>query len=290
MSLMIGAAVAFTGCKAEGNSTETTVTAPRLVSKVTKYTLAGDSTEWEEDDMIEITYNKSYPVNIASTQYGETSQRKLEYTFDGDVPTKRVERNEDLNTTITLEYNKGRIYNWYEESDDGNLIQRRFLQYGNDDEYFTMIFHERYFKGETPEEEDHAEESDAVSVYTENGLLKKTINTGMYANWGFGSDKEWLRFNGTYAVDYDINGIASVLSAVYRAGSSGIQQKNDIKIENGVVTEVICSIPTESGDYIPFEKYVFEYTDTEISPSRYATMINAFIMGEQGTYYWYMWY
>ena len=37
-------------------------------------------------------------------------------------------------------------------------------------------------------------------------------------------------------------------------------------------------------------KYTFEYTDTAISQSRYAQMINYFALGEFNQYYAYNWY
>jgi hypothetical protein len=62
-----------------------------------------------------------------------------------------------------------------------------------------------------------------------------------------------------------------------------------VKKENGMITEVIRYTPGE-GEWKPYEKYVFEYNDTEISPSRYASMINYFIANHGGNYYYYNWY
>ena len=59
--------------------------------------------------------------------------------------------------------------------------------------------------------------------------------------------------------------------------------------ENGRITEITRYTPS-GGEWKPYEQYVFEYNDTEISPSRYATMINYFIADHGGNYYYYNWY
>ena len=46
----------------------------------------------------------------------------------------------------------------------------------------------------------------------------------------------------------------------------------------------------ENGGYDEFSKFTFEYADTEISDSRYAMMIDSFLLGEANSYYRYLWY
>ena len=135
------------------------------------------------------------------------------------------------------------------------------------------------------------EEMDSITVVSNGGLLVKATNTGMYANWNTGEKKEWQRFNGTYTVEYDADGIAALASGVFRAGPSGLQNKFAVTKENGRVTEAIVLIPNnETGGYDEFSKFTFEYADTEISDSRYAMMINSFLLGEANSYYRYLWY
>lgn len=98
-----------------------------------------------------------------------------------------------------------------------------------------------------------------------------------------------MRFNGKYSADYDDDGIVSLLSAVYSLTGYEEQGKFEVKKENGRIAEITRFIPDDGG-WKPYEQYVFEYNDTEISPSRYATMINYFITDHGGNYYFYNWY
>ena len=98
-----------------------------------------------------------------------------------------------------------------------------------------------------------------------------------------------MRFNGKYSADYDDDGIVSLLSAVYSLSGYEEQGKFEVKKENGQITE-ITRYTHSGGEWKPDERYVFEYNDTEISPSRYAAMINYFIADHGGNYYCYNWY
>lgn len=49
-------------------------------------------------------------------------------------------------------------------------------------------------------------------------------------------------------------------------------------------------IKEEDGKWDEEYKYVFEYTDTEISPARYASMINYFLLEGGGNYYIFNWF
>ena len=262
---------------------------PRLVSKVTTYVMPMDSTDWTQAHVYDFTYENGYPVTIVDTDDAGTYERRFEYTFENGVPVKRVEHNNDNGNTVTIEYNGGRAYSWSEVTGDGVAAEKAYIQYGNGGDYFTMVLRERNMAGETPDQDEYAEENDSVNVFTENGLLKKTVNTGMYAYWAPSVQKEWLRFNGIYTADYDDNGIVHELSAVYREGNDGVESKYELKVENGVVTEVIRFAPDENGEFKPEEKFVFEYTENVTSASRYSLMINSFLVGEQSNYYMYLW-
>ena len=188
-----------------------------------------------------------------------------------------------------MKYNDGRVYDYEMKHLNSGSTAKRMFQYGNGGEYFTMVLHDEFRSGEGFAPDVMMEEMDSVSVTTENGLLKRTTNTGIYTKWSEGEEKKWVRFNGKYSADYDDEGIVSLLSAVYSVTGYEEQGKFEVKKENGRITEITRYTPS-GGEWKPYEKYVFEYNDTEISPSRYATMINNFIADHGGNYYFYNWY
>ena len=58
-----------------------------------------------------------------------------------------------------------------------------------------------------------------------------------------------------------------------------------------MVTQVVKLQPDYGTDeWRGAEKYVFEYTDIEMSPARYAAMVNNTILGDMNNYYCYFWY
>ncbi len=59
--------------------------------------------------------------------------------------------------------------------------------------------------------------------------------------------------------------------------------------ENGLITEATVLYP-EGTSWAGSTRFVFEYTDMEMSHGRYATMINSFLMGESNNYYKFFWY
>ena len=165
--------------------------------------------------------------------------------------------------------------------------REEFYQYGNNDGYFTLLVSAYY----TFIDPMTMEEVDSIDVTKNGELLKKTVNTGLYANWNEGEAKEWERFNGTYTANYDENGIVTDTSGIFRAGPSGPQYKIEKTMENGLVTELVKQVPDNDPDtWMNESKYTFEYTDTAISQSRYAQMINYFALGEFNQYYAYNWY
>ena len=128
-------------------------------------------------------------------------------------------------------------------------------------------------------------------------MLKKTVNDGLFANYSHNEDKPWARFMGQYTVDYDDNGIVEGTSAIFTVGGiTGPENKVELTIADGSVTEAVRTRNTyttaEDEDPV-FDneyKFVFEYTDTEISRERYAAMMNSLIMDPQNNYYIYNWY
>ena len=163
-------------------------------------------------------------------------------------------------------------------------------QFGNGDGYFTLQVGSTYY---APDGEDSVgftmEEVDSVQVTTANGLLQKTVNSGIYANWNDGDEKQWERFNGTYAAEYDADGILQSTSSAFRMGPPGAADLLAITRENGRITEIVHSLQYAGQEPKADMKLVFHYTDTEISPARYAMMINDLVMGTNN-YYVYYWY
>lgn len=305
LSLAVSSALVFSGCSSGSSENATAdsstpddevreITAPALVKTVTEYSRNYETQKWEKVRVLDYTYDNGYPTVVTMVEDDGAVQSKTEYkyTFDGELPATRSYSNG--NYTFNVEYNNGRTYHMTAKSLDGAGTQADYYQYANDDDYFTFFLHEERIvapDGDSEAENGEKEETDSVSVISKDGLLVKTTNTGMYANWITGEKKEWQRFNGTYTVEYDADGIAKLASGVFRAGPSGIQNKFAVTKENGKVTEAIVLNPNnETGNYDEISRFTFEYTDAEISAGRYATMINSFIMGETNNYYRFLWY
>ena len=86
----------------------------------------------------------------------------------------------------------------------------------------------------------------------------------------------------------------SDLSAEYAVGPTGLATHFVITMEDGHITEAVVQQGGEDENgkiqMDDMRKVEFEYTDIEISPQRYATMMNAHIMDEGNNYYIYNWY
>ncbi len=220
------------------------------------------------------------------------SVNTFEYTFENDVPMTRKDYL-DKELINIVEYDQGRHYHekkiytvGSKELDAGN----NYYAYSNQDEYMTLFLTETFEYDEDGIIDATKEEVDSILVATKNGLLEKTVNTGMYANWGIEEKKEWMRFNGTYTINYDENGIVTDTSVIYRDGKSGPQYQVEKTIENGLITEIVLEdCMNDKKEWTPDRKIIFEYTDTSISESRYAWMMNAFAM-EYNAGYIYNWY
>ena len=264
----------------------------KLVKSVDHYIWNYGYDNWQLSQTTSIEYENAYPVmieNLGNYDDAEPAKTVFEYTFDGEKPLTRTETDLTNNTVTTVTYNDGRVYDYDMKSLSSGSTAKKMFQYGVGGEYFTMVLHDEFRSGEGFAPDYMMEEMDSVSVTTENGLLKRTTNTGIYTKWSEGEEKNWVRFNGKYSADYDDDGIVSLLSAVYSLSGYEEQGKFEVKKENGRITEITRYIPGDGG-WLPYEQYVFEYNDTEISPSRYATMINYFIADHGGNYYYYNWY
>ena len=259
---------------------------PRLVKTVTEYGIDFETNEWTPVRTWDFSYENGYPtvIDLYETDSDRHVLTAFSYAFEDGVPTVRNTIDEDGDLLSVTEYQNGRVYDVYEKNEI--RTNTLYYQYGNGDDYFTMVLREE----RTADPESHAEEVDSVSVTVQNGLLVKTVNTGMYANWGGEEEKQWLRFSGTYTAEYDEDGIVSLSSAVHRVGPSGIDGKYTLTKEDGVVTEVVCSVPSGDDEWLDTARFTFEYTDIETTSARYAQMINSFLMGSESSYYKYNWY
>ena len=193
----------------------------------------------------------------------------------------------------TAEYVNGNLSKVSECFTDGQSTRYLVYMYGNDDGFFTSVLHSSHIEAGSPDLSDpcyNAEEYDEVNIATENGLLRKTVNTGLYSNWMDGEDREWMRFNGTYTAEYDDDGILTGTSSVFRDSQTGIDYIFEVTKADGRVTEVIRKTKTQENEIEPEARIVFEYYDTAVNPGRYTLMINAHIMEEGNNYYIYNWY
>ncbi|MBR1749269.1 MAG: Ig-like domain-containing protein [Ruminococcus sp.] len=269
-----------------------TPTQRRLVKGVKVYQINYDTKDWELDHKVNIKYKNAYPTLIDSIyNYGdgdEHSKNIFNYTFENGLPKTCEMQVEGTNETATMEYNSGKLYNVHYTSD--STVVDTYYQYASGNDYFTSIMKEMHIDANEYNTATTMEETDSVAITLKNGVIAKSVNTGFYANWNEVEPKTWLRFNGTYTATYDGDGIAKVMSAVFREGQSSIQQKIKVTKKNGVITKAVIQIPDGNGGFNDFTKVEFEYTDTVISPARFSNMMNYFITGEGTNYYNNIWY
>lgn len=297
LSLAVIAALIILTLAACGTQSSDSVTAPALMSKVTKYEMNYQTGEFELKDETEYEYENAYPVMMKYHDLMANLDDKttFEYSFNDGRPVKMKSYDENGDPDMAVSYTKKGLRN-REHYFIPNSTMELIYQYGNRDNYFTLVHHESVVEDpEDPEvPKDHAEEIDSVIVTTKDGLLEKTVNDGIFANWGDDEVKKWTRFMGSYTAEYDSNGIVSLTSGVYSVGESGPEEKFELTMEDGRVKEVVRSRygKTDEGEESWDEdaKFVFEYTDTEISKDRYASMINNVIMEGGGNYYIFNWY
>ncbi len=259
----------------------------RLLKSVKTYVIDYDTQDWTLYSTTNIEYNNAYPTVIEEIYSDEelgTLKTFFDYTFENDLPKTSTITKENDSSNTTIEYNNGRVYNVRDEYDDGGYINT-WYQYANGDGYFTSLFRETYTAANDYFPEQFAEETDSVQLTVENGLMKKSVNSGYYANWNEREPKRWLRFNGTYTAEYDSDGIAKNMSAEYRVGPPQTTYIVEVQKENGVITGAVVNGGTGAA-----MMYEFEYTDTEISAARYSQMMNYFIIGPGSNYYINNWY
>ena len=268
---------------------------PRLVKTVTVYQIDYNTRKWTKYLKKDFKYRKGYPSSIRTYDYmaKHASTSKLSYTFNNKKPKKmnKYDGEGKLEWAVTY-FSNGTINNMKVSDEYGS--RQRIFQYGNGGPYFTLVLH--YHDLLDPEQgtpDGSMEEVDSISVTTKKGLLKKTVNTGIYANVNENEEKQWVRFNGLYRADYDSDGILKGTSAKFRYGPSDKEYNFKVKKKNGRITQVIrqnWEKRNGRGKWVDVEKIVFKYTNQKVNKKRYSMMINEHIIGTDNNYYIYNWY
>lgn len=278
------------------------ISKPALVSKVTEYGIDYGSEEknWTESKVYEYEYKDAYPASLRYTENGETAVTEYKYEMSGGKPVSLSYSEPYSDLTVNVSYTKKGLVNRIRTFDEtGRKVGEQVFQYGNRDEYFTLVLHENIISAPEDPVVDHMEEIDSVIVSGKDGLLSRTVNDGLFANYNDNEEKIWRRFDGTYTANYSDNGILEGTSAIFKTfPGSGDQYKFDVTVEGGRVTEVIRNTWTApdpetdggEGRWEPEVKYVFEYSDIGIGVARYASMINYFLLDGGSNYYIYNWY
>ena len=286
--------LACAGCGAGGGTSKNQTSSPALVKSVTLYGVDYETKEWTEWLRTDYAYDDNgYPATVTEVwPDGETTTVTVfSYVFENGAPVSMSCETDGV-PDHTAEYVNGNLSRTSECFEDGQSTRHLIYMYGNGDGYFTSVLHSSHV-GAGPYAPDdpcyNAEEYDAVKVTTENGLLRKTVNTGLYSNWMDGEDREWMRFNGTYTAEYDDEGVLTDTSSTFRDGQTGIDYVFEVTRADGKVTEVIRKTKID-GEITDDAKIVFEYCDTPIDTARYSLMINAHIMEQGNNYYIYNWY
>ena len=267
-----------------------------LVSSVLYYEMDYSTKKWSRQSVTNYTYKKAYPttIKVKETYADEAQVTKLKYTFrDNGIPKKMTAVNND--GTLTVTYNsKGARYKSVTKSDYSTL--RQYFQFAENKNFFSAVLHDgEYYEDDKKTISSTMEETDSISLTLSNGLLKKTVNTGMYANVNAGEKKTWQRFNGTYRADYDTNGILKQTSAKFRMGVSGKEYSFIVKRKNGRITSVtrrrwVHPRDGQKGYWENEGKILFKYTNIKISKQRYSSMINDAVIGSSNNYYFFHWY
>ena len=289
---LILAVLLLLSCTACGGKTEKTD--PALADSVTVYSVDYETGEWTVWSKTALTYENGRPKAV-TTSYPDADYETVQtfsYVFEDGVPASMA-LYEDGVLKSTAEYVNGRLSQVTNAYDFAENSRSLTYIYGNGDDYFTLVLHSSHMGD--PSDPDapfyNTEEIDEVSVTAENGLLRKTVNRGLYTNWMDGEDREWMRFNGTYACSYDSEGILSSTSSEYRSGDTPVDYIFEVTRENGRVTEVVRKRKDMgTGEETNDAKIVFEYSDIPTDDARYSLMINAFILEEGNTFYIYNWY
>lgn len=273
----------------------------RLVSRVVISSYDSQSKKWTKDRRTSFAYKKAYPVKKVDYYYdGKTkSKETYKYTFlKNGNPKKMLQYDNDGRHTSTRKYRIGLVRNINFNAD--GIESKEVFQYGAG-KYLTIKIHEEVrhnISEDNPDMIEYADEIDYMNVKTRKGLLKKTVNHGIFANWdNTETPKNWSDFMGTYTARYNKYGIIKDTYAKFSkiaSSSTGKQNKFVMKVKDGVINSVIKyewnnAFNKGKGRWEPASKYTFKYAKTKISPYRYSQMMSNILM-EQNNYYEYLWY
>lgn len=325
-----------------GGGSSAGITKPALISsaKIYEPDYANNGKGWVLSSSHQYEYENAYPVSEKRKDGDSEGNIKYNYEFKGDKPVNMKYTSPFEGGPVEVIYTDDGVVDRILGYDStGRKISEKIFQYGNRDEFFTFVLQESIVSSPKDKIADHMDETDSVIVTTANGLLKKTVNDGLFANYNDKEVKEWKRFDGSYTAFYDDNGIVSETEALFTTfPGSGKQNKFELTITDGRVVEAIryvWSVPqdegaaedagtapeeggestgsdtagesadsgstdqgsestnTDSSDegvWEPEKKFEFEYTDIEISPARYSSMINYHLLEGGGNYYIFNWY
>ena len=283
VALLFSLAMVFVcvGCGNEEDSVPEKLE-PALIKSVTVYNINYETKAWQEAQRTEYSYENGYPVSVSTVYWGDDTPtvKTLQYKFENDIPVKMTV-SEGKNKEYTAEYANGRVSQISYVLPDKNSTRHLIFVYGNNDDYFTSVLHSSHVGDPSAPSSPfyNAEEFDQIVVTRKNGLLRKTVNNGLYT------------FNGTYSAFYDSDGILEHTECVFWDDQIPSNYVFEVKKENGRVAEVVRKARTEGKDKEVNEaKIVFEYTDTRIDAGRYSRMINAHILESENNFYIYNWY
>lgn len=274
---------------------------PALIKSVTVYDSGDKKQKWVKVRKHSYTYSRKYPKQETTYECltGDRTVKSFAYTFRGKLPKKMTMRSSDSDVVYTYDYNKRGVLSRITSSLNEYGRSAVYFTYGTK-RYFTSVLHDHIRIEGTPDGEteyDYAEELDSVAVTVrKSGLLKKTVNRGLFANYSKAENRKWERFDGVYTVAYDKSGIAGRTSAVFKTfPGSGPQLKFRVFRKNGLISKVIRynwdpDAKKGKGAWIRDQLFVFKYTAQKIGRVRYASMINSRIMDEGNNYYIYNWY
>lgn len=272
-----------------------------LVSNVVKYEIDSDTGKWSKTEKTVFKYSKGYPKSISTYYYSSKSHNSntFKYTFrDNGNPKKMYRYNDAGDKMETHSYMKNGSLRTISYNCDG-IVWKETFQYGAG-RFFTIKIHEETRSNvfDDPDDKEYADEIDYVTVTRKNGLLKKTVNRGIFANYDtVGTKKKWTDFMGTYTVHYDENGIVSNTYAKFKGPASyntGKQLRFELKKKNGRIVKIMqyswnSSLNNGKGAWKPETKYIFKYSKKKIDKVRFSNMINDLLMGENN-YYAFTWY
>ena len=325
-----------------GGGSSAGITKPALISsaKIYEPDYANNGEGWVLSAAHQYEYENAYPVSEKRKDGDSEGIIKYSYEFKDDKPVKMKYTSPYEDGPVEISYTDDGVVDRILSYDStGRKISEKIFQYGNRDEFFTFVLQESIVSSPKDKIADHMDETDSVIVTTANGLLKKTVNDGLFANYNDKEVKEWKRFDGSYTAFYDDNGIVSETEALFTTfPGSGKQYKIELTVKDGRVAEAIryyWSVPQDEsagedagtapeeggestgsdtagesadsgsteqssestttgssgkGTWEPEKKIEFEYTDIEISPVRYSSMINYHLLEGGGNYYMFNWY